>query len=617
MSNAPGVHKALSAGNHPWYGGALSADAAVTKLGGMRDGSFMLRYSQGRQGFSLSMKINGNCEHAQLTYSNGRFSFSSKISFGQLPDFVRHYGVNDLNLQTSQGTASVRLEHAYRSGAGTIRPQKPIARHDGAGGGSALTRKPYARHVAGDISPPKARGSSGGGARGGSTRSTQSRGSVRSVSGAEEEAVELASQAWFHGKLPRSETIPLLREYGHGAFLVRESTKRPGELALSIQVESSRDSLGKAVHFIINNRWPAAASAENPDMKLEWLVEDGKAFLSIFGLIRYFLKSGKSVSRRSQSAKLANPVSREGFGGADDDVVYDANHKRKSMRQDRWEFQHDMVEIKKKLGNGNFGEVCLGVLTANQRKVAVKTCKSTVPDPSRFLEEAETLKEYDHPNIVQLIGVCSSDPIMIILELCEGGELLDFLRKRHEAKRPLTNGRMCQMAFEAAQGMAYLHAPPRFCIHRDLAARNCLITGSVGGQKGVVKISDFGMSRLQETAEDVYSVNTTLRTIPIKWTAPEALLELKYTIATDVWAYGILIWEVFAGGRMPYSGMGNAETREQVCKQGYRMPPPPGCPDQIGILLEECWRQDAEDRPTMDMVLDHLDEVTSIFPDDR
>lgn len=75
----------------------------------------------------------------------GRFSFSSKISFGQLPDFVRHYGVNDLNLQTSQGTASVRLEHAYRSGAGTIRPQKPIARHDGAGGGSALTRKPYVR----------------------------------------------------------------------------------------------------------------------------------------------------------------------------------------------------------------------------------------------------------------------------------------------------------------------------------------------------------------------------------------------------------------------------------------------------------------------------------------
>ena len=71
----------------------------------------------------------------------------------------------------------------------------------------------------------------------------------------------------------------------------------------------------------------------------------------------------------------------------------------------------------------------------------------------------------------------------------------------------------------------------------------------------------------------------------------------------------------YSPGRMPYSGMGNAETREQVCKQGYRMPPPPGCPDQIGILLEECWRQDADDRPTMDMVLDHLDEVTSIFPD--
>lgn len=597
MSDAPGVHADLQAGHHPWYGGALSADAAVTKLGGMRDGSFMIRYSSGRRGFSLSMRIKAKVEHAQITYTReGRFSFSSKISFGLLPEFVRHYGVNDLNLQTSKGQASVRLEHPYRGGSGTIRPPKPLARHGGKGGGSALTKKGSAKSASG-----------GGGAR--------DRGSVRSVGGVDDETMDLAKQAWFHGKLPRSETIPLLREYGHGAFLVRESTKRPGELALSIQVESSRDSTGKAVHFIINNRWPTVSAADNPEMQLEWLVEDGKAFLSVISLCKYFMRHGESVSRRSQSAKLSNPVPREGFGGADDHTAYDPDHKRKSMRSDRWEFTHEMVEIKKKLGNGNFGEVCLGVLTANQRKVAVKTCKSTVEDPSRFLEEAETLKEYDHPNIVQLIGVCSSDPIMIILELCEGGELLDVLRKRVEAHDQFSNGRMCQMAFEAAQGMSYLHSAPRFCIHRDLAARNCLITGSVGGQKGVVKISDFGMSRLQTTAEDIYSVNTTLRTIPIKWTAPEALLELKYTIATDVWAYGILIWEIFAGGRMPYSGMGNAETREQVCKQGYRMPPPPGCPDQIGILLEECWRQDADDRPTMDMVLDHLDEVTSIFPD--
>lgn len=572
----------------------------------------MVRYSAGRRGFSLSLRIHGNCEHAQITFQGGQFSFSSKVSFRTLPDFVKHYGCNVLNLQTSQGQASIMLEHPYKSGTSTIRSKaSKIERHGGKGGGSALTRnpskgeaRPYAKHVAGDIEPPTSRAH----ASGGMSRNSSS----RSLSGADSGAglEKLAKQPWFHGKLPRSEALPLLREYGIGAFLVRESTKRAGELALSIQVESSRDSTGKAVHFIINNRWPERSSSENPERKLEWLIEDGKAFLSVTQLCRYFIKHKKSVSLKSNAARMSNPVPRDGFQGPNDDVVYDANHKRKAKRQDRWEFSHDMVEIKKKLGNGNFGEVCLGKLVADGRMCAVKTCKSTVPDPGRFLEEAETLKEYDHPNIVQLIGVCSSDPIMIILELCEGGELLDFLRKK--GMGGIKIGRMCQMAYEAAQGMAYLHMAPRFCIHRDLAARNCLITGA-----NVVKISDFGMSRLQQSAEDVYSVDTTLRTIPIKWTAPEALLQLEYTISTDVWAYGILVWEIFAGGRMPYSGMGNAETREQVCKQGYRMPPPPGCPDQVSILLEECWRQDADDRPTMDMVLDHLDEVTSIFPDRR
>ena len=135
----------------------------------------------------------------------------------------------------------------YTRHAGTIQPQKSIPRHGGKGGGSALTKKPYAKHVAGDISPPKSRSSSGGGSARGAAAfgGAGDRGSVRSVGGID--TVDLASQSWFHGKLPRSETLPLLREYGHGAFLVRESTKRPGELALSIQVESSRDSTGKAV----------------------------------------------------------------------------------------------------------------------------------------------------------------------------------------------------------------------------------------------------------------------------------------------------------------------------------------------------------------------------------
>ena len=122
------------------------------------------------------------------------------------------------------------------------------------------------------------------------------------------------------------------------------------------------------------------------------------------------------------------------------------------------------------------------------------------------------------------------------------------------------------MAADAARGMQYLHS--KRCIHRDLAARNCLVT-----EDGVIKISDFGMSRLVEADEDIYSVDTTLNTIPIKWTAPEALSDLIYTLQTDVWAYGVLTWEIFAMGRMPYAGMSNADTKRQVCREGYRMPP--------------------------------------------
>jgi hypothetical protein len=121
------------------------------------------------------------------------------------------------------------------------------------------------------------------------------------------------------------------------AFLVRESTKRKGELALSIQITSRKDSLGKAVHFII------VASAENPRKELEWSVEQGEAFLSVIALIKYFINKKKSVSRKSADAKLVTPVAREGFGGAQDDVVYDANHKRAEKKTDRWAFAHDMA----------------------------------------------------------------------------------------------------------------------------------------------------------------------------------------------------------------------------------------------------------------------------------
>jgi len=124
-------------------------------------------------------------------------------------------------------------------------------------------------------------------------------------------------------------------------------------------------------------------------------------------------------------------------------------------------------------------------------------------------------------------------------------------------------------------------------IHRDLAARNCLISDNK-----IVKISDFGMSREEET----YEVSTGMRQIPIKWTAPEALNYGKYTSLCDVWSFGILMWEVFSAGKTPYSGMTNQEARDKV-DNGYRMACPDGCPTAVYSLMRDCWEHQPEKRP--------------------
>ena len=152
------------------------------------------------------------------------------------------------------------------------------------------------------------------------------------------------------------------------------------------------------------------------------------------------------------------------------------------------------------------------MIISSNKRVAIKTCRSSIPDAEKhkFLQEADILKQYEHPNIVQLIGVVAEqDEVYIIMEIMPGGSFLDFLRKKGTSysKKKLT-----LMCTEACAGMAYLEE--NNCIHRDLAARNCLV-----GENDIMKISDFGMSREEEGG--IYTVSSGSRQIPIKWTAPE------------------------------------------------------------------------------------------------
>ena len=224
------------------------------------------------------------------------------------------------------------------------------------------------------------------------------------------------------------------------------------------------------------------------------------------------------------------------------------------------------------LGKGNFGDVYSGTLKDSGRRVAVKTCRSEhIPEAQQFLAEAKILKQYDHPNIVRLLGVCADkEPVFIVMELMPGGDFLHFLRKHGPNQ---TQYQLTKFSLDAALGMEYL--AQQNCIHRDLAARNCL----VGERNEILKISDFGMSR--ETEEGIYTPSSGARPIPVKWTAPEvsdsvtllttlirhssndnftfqALNLGQYTSASDVWSYGILLFETYSCGSPPYPGKSNA-----------------------------------------------------------
>ncbi|XP_072258858.1 tyrosine-protein kinase Fes/Fps isoform X2 [Pyxicephalus adspersus] len=360
----------------------------------------------------------------------------------------------------------------------------------------------------------------------------------------------LTQQTWYHGAIPRTEVQGLL--LNNGDFLVRESQGKQ-EYVLSVLWD------GQPRHFIIQ-------CVDNM-YRLE-----GEGFLTIPLLIDHFLKTKQVVTKKSG-------------------VILN-----KAIVKDKWVLEHEEVILGERIGRGNFGEVFSGRLRADNTPVAVKTCRETLPPDlkDKFLSEARILKQYSHPNIVKLIGVCTQKhPIYIVMELIQGGDFLTFLR--NEGIR-LKTKELIKMSENAAAGMEYLES--KHCIHRDLAARNCLVT-----EKNVLKISDFGMSR--EEADGVYSSTGGMKQIPVKWTAPEALNYGRYSSESDVWSFGILLWEAFSLGSVPYSSMNNQQTREAI-EQGSRLPAPDNCPEDIYQLMLRCWEYDPRKRPNFSTVHQEL-----------
>ncbi|XP_063554550.1 leukocyte tyrosine kinase receptor isoform X4 [Gorilla gorilla gorilla] len=228
-------------------------------------------------------------------------------------------------------------------------------------------------------------------------------------------------------------------------------------------------------------------------------------------------------------------------------------------------------------------------------------------DELDFLMEALIISKFSHQNIVRCVGLSlRATPRLILLELMSGGDMKSFLRhsRPHLSQpSPLVMRDLLQLAQDIAQGCHYLEE--NHFIHRDIAARNCLL--SCAGPSRVAKIGDFGMAR------DIYRASYYRRgdraLLPVKWMPPEAFLEGIFTSKTDSWSFGVLLWEIFSLGYMPYPGRTNQEVLDFVVGGG-RMDPPRGCPGPVYRIMTQCWQHEPELRPSFASILERLQYCT-------
>uniref|UniRef100_A0A3P9HRZ1 receptor protein-tyrosine kinase n=1 Tax=Oryzias latipes TaxID=8090 RepID=A0A3P9HRZ1_ORYLA len=276
-----------------------------------------------------------------------------------------------------------------------------------------------------------------------------------------------------------------------------------------------------------------------------------------------------------------------------------------AVREFAKEIDVSFVKIEEVIGAGEFGEVCRGRLKIPGKKenyVAIKTLKGGYTDKQRrdFLSEASIMGQFHHPNIIHLEGIITAScPVMILTEFMENGALDSFLRMNDSQFTPI---QLVGMLRGIASGMKYL--AEMSYVHRDLAARNILINSNL-----VCKVSDFGLSRfLQENSSDPTYTSSLGGKIPIRWTAPEAIAFRKFTSASDVWSYGIVMWEVMSFGERPYWDMSNQDVINAI-EQDYRLPPPPDCPTHLHQLMLDCWQKDRSARPRFSDLVSALDKL--------
>ncbi|XP_068163927.1 tyrosine-protein kinase Tec [Antennarius striatus] len=365
---------------------------------------------------------------------------------------------------------------------------------------------------------------------------------------------------WYSKQVNRNKAEELLKkEDKEGAFIVRDSSIT-GAYTVSLYAKSASGEEGAVIkHYHIK---------ETQDMPKKFYLAEKHVFSSIPELIEYHKHNAAGLV-----ARLRYPAGKEESGPSTAGFSYE-----------KWEINPSELTFIRELGNGQFGQVRLGSWRG-QHQVAIKVLREGAMYEEDFIEEAKVMMKLFHPKLVQLYGVCSQQkPIYIVTEFLEHGCLSHFLWQRRGS---FSLGSLLSICLDVGEGMEHLES--HGFIHRDLAARNCLVHNSL-----VVKVSDFGMTRY--VLDDQYTSSSGSR-FPVKWSPPEVFNFSRYSSKSDVWSFGVLMWEVFSEGRMPFEQNQNHEVVALV-NNGHRLYRPKLTPPTIYDVMSICWHERPDERPS-------------------